>query len=141
MGPNSENISRLKFIGKIKKGEKINTRYMYIQPEGIVTTLSRTFFYQDNRVNSYNFCKETINNSLSILEEHEKINTHESAKICNNILTDLEEALKGLENLRITYIEDVKFCCDIDTIIELIKVRLLNAEINLNPIKVNINVE
>ena len=62
-------------------------------------------------------------------------------KICNNILTDLEEALKGLENLRITYIEDVKFCCDIDTIIELIKIRLLNAEINLNPIKVNINVE
>ena len=42
METDKEVISRLKFIGKVQKGEKINVKYMFIQPEGIITRISRT---------------------------------------------------------------------------------------------------
>jgi hypothetical protein len=46
---NKEVISRLKLIGKLSKGDKLNVKSMIIQPTGIVTSISRTLFYQDNR--------------------------------------------------------------------------------------------
>jgi hypothetical protein len=42
MNTYQEVISKLKFIGKLKKGEKVNTKQMYVQEEGLMTTLSRT---------------------------------------------------------------------------------------------------
>ena len=43
MDTNKEIVSRLKFIGRIQKGEKINTRHMYVQQDDLTTTISRTF--------------------------------------------------------------------------------------------------
>ena len=56
MESDKEVISRLKFIGKIQKGEKINVKYMFVQPKGIATRISRTIINQDNRNNTLNFC-------------------------------------------------------------------------------------
>ena len=51
-------ISRLKFIGKVQKGDKINVKYMFIQPDGIFTRISRSLINHDNRNNTLNFvCK------------------------------------------------------------------------------------
>ena len=41
MNTEQEIVSRLKFIGKVKKGEKINTHHMCVQPEGLITNLKR----------------------------------------------------------------------------------------------------
>jgi len=97
MDSNQEIISRLKFIGRIKKGEKINTRHMYVQPDGLGTSFSRTFVYQDNRGNALNFVQMN--------------------------------AIVGLTNLKFTYINDVKFCCDMDTLLENVKARIANFKV------------
>ena len=60
MESDKEVMSRLKFIGKVQKGEKINVKYMFVQPEGIATRISRTLINQDNRNNTLNFVRSTI---------------------------------------------------------------------------------
>ena len=54
MESDKEVISRLKFIGKVQKGEKINVKYMFIQPEGIATKISRSLINHCNRQNTLN---------------------------------------------------------------------------------------
>jgi hypothetical protein len=119
-----EIISRIKFIGKIQPGDKINTRYMYIQPKTFLTSLSRTLFSYDNRVNTITFLQESIYRCFDLITLLE-INNKDSDKfVIDNILKDLIESKKGIINLKQTYETDIKFCCDIDTIIEYMDARL-----------------
>lgn len=124
MDNNQEIISRLKFIGKLKKGEKINTRHMYVQPDGFGTSLSRTFIYQDNRGNALNFCQETIIRSFELLITYERSDRSSDKILFNHLIKDLQQSTSGLSNLKFTYITDTKFCCDMDTLLENIMARL-----------------
>ena len=124
MENNLEIISKLKFIGRLKKGEKINTQYMYVQPQGMVTTLSRTFVYQDNRGNALNFCNETISRAFELLVTYERDKSEEGKVTYTNLINDLREAQKGLLNLKTTYLCDTKLCCDVDIMIENIDKKL-----------------
>lgn len=121
-----EIISRLKFIGMIKKGEKINTKQMYVQQEGIATTISRTFWAQDNRINTINFIHETIKFSFELLNNYSRSENGPEQELAKHLVNDLRQVNHGLENLKHTYILDTKFCCDIDTLIEDIKAKLVN---------------
>jgi hypothetical protein len=121
-----EIISRLKFIGKLKKGEKINTKQMYVQQEGIATMISRTFWSQDNRINTINFIHETIKFSFELLHNYNRSDNGPEQELAKHIVNDLRQVSQGLDNLKHTYILDTKFCCDIDTLIEDIKAKLVN---------------
>ena len=125
-----EVISRLKFIGKINKGEKINTLHMFVQPSGICTTISRTFIHQDNRMNTLNFCRDTIHRSFELLITFERSSDSADLLLYNNMVQDLKKAINGLNNLKLTYISDTKFCCDMDTMIEDITSRIDFDEID-----------
>ena len=52
-----ETISKLKFLGKIKKGEKINVKEMSLQTESYLTAASRTIWFVDNRNNTMSLYK------------------------------------------------------------------------------------
>lgn len=114
-------INELKFIGKVKKGEKINVKYMCVQPDGIVTKISRTLINPDTRTNALSFIRNTINKCFSILDYYMKSN---NKQLCINIIRDLENSKQGIHNLKSTYADDTLFCCSIDTLIERIDVRL-----------------
>jgi len=120
-----EIISRLKFIGKINKGEKINTKQLYVQPDGLLTTISRTFWYQDNRINAINFISETVKYSFDLLNNYDNSELIAQKELAKLLVNDLRKVIQGLENLKCTYSIDTKFCCDIDTIIEDINSKLL----------------
>tara|TARA_B110000259_G_scaffold49886_1_gene58542 strand:- start:7278 stop:7766 length:489 start_codon:yes stop_codon:yes gene_type:complete len=119
-----EIISRLKFIGTIKKGDKVNTRHMFIQPSGLATSFSRTFMNQDSRSNSINFCIETIKRSFELLTTYERSNNKSENQLYINVLEDLKRSIIGIENLKSTYIDDNKFCCDMETLLQEIRARL-----------------
>ena len=121
MNTDKEVISRLKFIGRIKKNEKINTQHMYVQPCGIITAISRTIFQQDNRNNTMNFIQKTVEDSFTLLE---KYRDEENFILSGHMIDDLLTAKAGLEALKETYVMDLKFCCDIDTLLQLISSRL-----------------
>ena len=124
MDSNKEVISKLKFIGKIQKGEKINVKFMFIQPDGFVTKISRTVFYYDNRKNTLSFVQETINRSLEIINNSVNSSKPSDEIMCKHIMFDLKQAKQGLINLKDTYVLDIKFCCDMDTFLQLIESKL-----------------
>jgi hypothetical protein len=121
MNTDKEVISRLKFIGRIKKNEKINTQHMYVQPCGIITAITRTIFQQDNRSNTMNFIQKTIEDSFVLLE---KYRDEENFILSGHMVDDLLTCKAGLEALKETYVSDLKFCCDVDTLLQVISSRL-----------------
>lgn len=126
METTNELISSLKFLGNIKKGDKINIKYMFIQPDTIITTISRSFMYPDNRHNALSFISKTIEKSFNILSEYSSSDEEYKKSIKNNIIVDLKNIKTGLKNLKFAYITDSKFCCDIETIIQEVDAKLIN---------------
>lgn len=124
MNHDQEIMSRLKLIGKLKKGEKLNTKYLYVQPNGFGTSLSRTFFYQDNRGNALNFCQEAVERAFDLLNSYKISRLSSERALVNVIITDLQQSMTGITNLKSTYISDVKFTCDMDTLLEDITAKL-----------------
>ena len=121
-------ISDLKFISQLEKGDKINTKFMYRQPDGFTTRIIRTFFNHDTRQNTLKFIQETIYSTFDILLYYERSNKPSDRSTCINILSDLNKSKIGLNNLKETYSEDLKFKCDIDTILETIESKLKDIE-------------
>jgi len=121
---NSEEImARLKFIGHIQREEKINTKYVSRHPNNMATRFWRTVLYSDNRTNALKFVKDVIARSLEIIELQ-----HNDLVMCRSIVSDLIKAKQGITNLKYTYNEDTKFCCDMDVVIENIASQLTNIK-------------
>ena len=136
-----DNISRLKFIGKIKKGEKINIKDMYVQANNILTKINRSFVNVDNRNNTLGFILETIKKSFEELLSHLNKSRDNlfDLSISTNMILDLENCKTGLINLKDTYVDDLMFCCKVDTIIQDIDARLEEIKSNYTFIKTKSN--
>lgn len=124
MDDNRETIANLKFIGKIGKCEKVNISKMCVQPTSIWTSISRTIFNQDNRRNTLSFISHTINRAFCILKSLEISPDNYTTSMHANLIKDIVDSKKGLENLKYTYSLDIKFCCDMDTILQIINANL-----------------
>ena len=129
MESNRETISRLKFIGKIQIGDKVNIKSMFIQPDGLITQLLRSL-NQDNRSKTLIFLQDTINKTFEILKCYEKTGNIAEQIMCKNLVNDLKNSKAGLQNLKETYYLDMKFICDIDTLIQTIDAKLLDISTN-----------
>ena len=124
----NEIISRIKFIGRIQKGEKINVRYMYVQPDSWITKISRTFFATDTRMNSFHFIENTIKRSFEIITLNKDSTKISERCLVINIIADLKSALEGIINLKDTYGSDVMFCCKLDTLVQETTSKLVEIE-------------
>jgi len=124
METDKEILSRLKFIGRIRKGEKINVQHLCVQPQGIFTAISRFLFNQDNRSNTINFIQDTIFKAFTLLKEYKDSEEKSETLMSEYMVRDLISAKGGLNSLKQTYASDVKFCCDIDTLVQIIETKL-----------------
>jgi hypothetical protein len=129
MDCNKETISRLKFIGKIQIGDKINLKNMYMQTDSLATQVLRTVF-QDNRTKTLVFLQDTINKAFEILKCYDNSKKNSEKMMCVNVISDLKVVRTGLKNLKETYIADIKFCCDIDVLLQLIDAKLSETDID-----------
>jgi len=129
MDENQQNtITRLKFLGKVNKGEKINVKEMTLQSEGYVTALSRSVWCVDNRNNTISFIQNTVQaafNLVQLLSKNSGISDHELAK---TIIRDISLAKIGINNLKTTYSEDTFFCCSVDTYVETMNAKLMDIK-------------
>lgn len=116
-------ISKLKFIGKLQEGDKINTTQLYVQKPTYATSLARTLSYE-NRSETYNFIKDVINQAFDIVFSFSQSTKKFERNICFNIIDDLLQAKNGLENLKLTYTEDVMYVSQIDTMNSLIDAKI-----------------
>ena len=125
---NNEIVSRLKFIGRIQKGEKINVKYMYVQADSLMTKISRTFLATDNRMNCYNFLENTIKRSFDVVKLNQSSSKISERCLVVNIISDMKCALEGISNLKDTYIHDVMFGCNLDTLVQETTAHLVELE-------------
>tara|TARA_Y100001970_G_C14068076_1_gene767824 strand:- start:76 stop:543 length:468 start_codon:yes stop_codon:yes gene_type:complete len=129
---NEDIISKLKFLSRVQKGEKINVKGMFIQSDNIQTTLSRTLWNTDSRQNTLVFIETTINNSVSLIDTYLRSNKNAEHMIGLNMLEDLSSAKDGIKHLKTTYNDDTMFCAKIDTFIQIIEAKIseLNTQYN-----------
>lgn len=125
----NEVISNIKFIGKIKEGEKINIRgKAFIQSDSLYTKISRTLINPDNKENTYNFISSNIKQIFEVLYRYlpERENRAKSM-IIGNILEDIKNAIGGIKNLVKTYEEYTLFVSRLETVIQDIYSNLENV--------------
>ena len=124
-----ETISKLKFLGKIKKGEKINVKEMTLQTESYLTAASRTIWFVDNRNNTMSFIQTTIQAGFDLLNLLNKSTGNVSDdELSKTIVKDITNAKIGINNLKTTYSDDTYFCCSVDTFVETITAKLLDLK-------------
>ena len=100
---------------------------MYIQNDGLITQFFRTLF-PDNRIKTFAFVTDTINKSFEILKFYGTSTKLSEQIMCKNLIYDLKESKNGLVNLKETYNLDLKFGCDIQTLLQMIDAKLLEYE-------------
>ena len=91
-----ETITKLKFLGRISKGEKINVKELSLQTESWITSVSRTAWYVDNRNNTMTFIQNITSAGFSLLQlllSSENIGDNQLAK---TVLEDLTKAQEGI---------------------------------------------
>ena len=123
-----ETISKLKFLGRVNKGEKINVKELTLQTESYITSVSRSVWFVDNRNNTVSFIQNTIQaafNLLKLLIQNNKVSDNEVAK---TIVKDLNLAKNGINNLKTTYSDDTYFCCEVDTYVETMTAKLMDLK-------------
>jgi hypothetical protein len=114
-------VSNLKFIGELNNGDKINTLSLSRQPPGFMTSIKRTLAGNDNRHNTLHFLQKTLYTAFEIIETTDSTSMRASDKVVmRNLLKDVTKSKIGLSNLKETYASDLKFVCDIDTLIQFI---------------------
>lgn len=125
MDNNEEIISKLKFIGKVRQGEKINIRNMVVQQEGLLTKISRSFISVDNRMNTLDFIKTTISRSFQLVYTFVASGSTSYKKMASNIISDIEFSKTGIKNIQGTYSTDIMMSCKLDAILEDIDAKLM----------------
>ena len=105
-----DTITRLKFLGKVNKGEKINVKELTLQSEGYVTALSRSVWCVDNRNNTISFIQNTIQAAFNLIQLLSKNNGISDQELARTIIRDIGLAKIGINNLKTTYSEDTFFC-------------------------------
>lgn len=132
MDIDKETISRLKFLGCVKKGEKINVKHMFVQPDNMTTKISRMIYNQDNRNNTLAFISNVLERAFQIIFLY--IKSEEMSKIIKvkHIMADIKNSMVGIANLKHTYCDDTMFCCTLDTMLEDIEVKLVELQQKYN---------
>lgn len=122
-------IPRIKFIGRIQKGEKVNVKHMNVQQDSLIMKVIRSFIHNDTRANTFTFINNTIKKGFDILNLHLGTDKAYDKSLCQNLMNDLRQCKSGMLNIRETYIEDLMFCCKIDALIEETDARLNDIEV------------
>ena len=128
MNTDDDVIPRLKFISRLKKGDKINVKNLYIQPNNFYNRIDRSFFNIDDRSNTLLFVQNTVKKGFDLFYQHISNSNPYDKILCINLLSDIRNTRIGLLNLKETYIEDVMFVCKIDALIEETDAKLADIE-------------
>ena len=128
MNTDEDVIPRLKFISRLKKGDKINVKNLYIQPNNFYNRIDRSFFNIDDRSNTLLFVQNTVKKGFDLFYQHISNSNPYDKILCINLLSDIRNTRIGLLNLKETYIEDVMFVCKIDALIEETDAKLADIE-------------
>ena len=134
-------ITKLKFLSRVSKGQRINVKEMILQDESWLTTASRTVWNIDNRNNTMTFIQNTITSAFNMIGLLLRSETVGDRQICKTIVGDIIASKKGIRNLKGTYTDDTYFCCGVDTYIQMIDAHMTDLKSKHSELFEGINLE
>ena len=126
---NSEIISQLKFISKIRPGEQVNVDNLSICSRNVFSGIYRSM-YGEGRDKTLHFFSIIIRRAFEKVQAYANSEKISEQMTCSKLIENLFNAIQGLENAKDTYKDDRRFVCDIETLIE-------NIESKLDELKVS----
>jgi len=135
-----EIIFRLKFISKIRKGEKLNVKGYFIRDndsmyQRAIRSIRNYSMWLTNseivesKEATLAFIQETINEAITLIVLYRSENEEFSHGIANILVTNLEASKAGIRNSISTYRNDRKFISEAEAVIQTLEMRIKNMQI------------
>ena len=125
-------LSKLKFLSKIKVGEKINSKYYFVRDNNsIVQRFLRsmrnlTAENSENKNSTLEFINETVNRTIHLICIYKKSNNLYSKQISDLLIENLNDTKAGVRNLTKTYEDDRIFVSKLESFIQSFELKLQN---------------
>jgi hypothetical protein len=112
-------ISKLKFISKIKEGEKVDIQScQVVDAEYWPSRIYRTVLARgESRNTTLDFIKMTIGEAFELCSKYFKIDQDFYQQIANTIAKSIQESKAGLKNLSKTYKDDRLFVSKVEALL------------------------
>jgi len=128
-------IGRLKFISKIKSGEKLNVRELFVRDndsvlQRVIRTIRNfgTYLSASDVVESkeatITFIQDTLNQAINLIMIYCKEDDEFKKNVASIIVENLEKSKIGIKNSIETYQNDRKFISRVEAIIQTMEIRI-----------------
>lgn len=124
-------LSILKFIGKVREGERIDVGSMTIVKPIITDRLHRTFISRETKEQTLAFLKLNIDKAIEMLYYYLSFDDSEKFhhKIVQVLVENLDWAKRGIRNLMRTYEDQAKFVTELETLVETMDMKTLDISL------------
>ena len=102
-----DTIKRLRVIGAVQAGNRINTRMHYVYRNTWVATVMRTLVHTETREHTIGYVRTTLDNLSAITSRVVTQNWKLPDDVLAALLSATEGARAGIAQLAITYADDV----------------------------------
>ena len=122
----------LKIISQIKENDKLVTSKELLEIDNSYFQSIKRYWNNDNRISSIEYIKNTVNRTLEFTDttlndthtENKNIFIENNSHILQRILVEMTNAIKGLDNLKLTYNTDITVISAIDNYKEKLNMRI-----------------
>jgi len=122
-------VSKLKFISKIKEGEKVDVQSLTLCESGLGTSLYRTFVARgESRENALEFIRSIILEGFNLASKYLKKPEKFLKDIGKMIIDALHESRAGLVNLTKTYQADRMYVSKVETLMSTLETKTCDLQ-------------
>ena len=122
----------LKIISQIKENDKLVTSKELLEIDNSYFQSIKRYWNNDNRISSIEYIKNTVNRTLEFTDttlndtqgENKNIFIENNSHILQRFLVEMTNAIKGLDNLKLTYNTDITVISAIDIYKEKLNMRI-----------------
>lgn len=126
-------MSKLLFVSKIKKGERLDVQNLQLEQTNMITSVYRTIFMRgsESRNKTLNFITELVNESLNVANKCIHSSNKFQSEVGNSLLDSLLQSKEGIQNLTETYKDDRMFVSKIETLLNILDKKINHIKNNL----------
>jgi len=121
--PFFETVSNLKFISKIREGEKVDVQSRQLCSNDWTTSMYRTFVSRkESRSFTFEYLRTVVEEAIKMIKNFMHDDSKSNMAIV--IIDSLKESKVGFTNLKKTYCDDRMFASKIETLLSSIETQI-----------------
>ncbi len=119
-----DTVMRLRLIGSLQAGNRVNTRLHYVYRNTWHARLSRSFWYTETREHTLAYARCAVDNLSAIVAKIVHQNWAIPADVRAALDGAMESAVVGMGNLQVTYADDVASVSVLTSLVTRVRVLL-----------------